>query len=352
MNNNNNVNHWPSKWPRRVALSALLLPMLAVTIPKPEMKRSPVQGKSGSSSRSPRRLDNSLCYAFLKQGNLFARCNGALIQITSQGDVSDFAVSQTGTVMVLMQKQGTKKLNNGFGTPIMDLQIVPLRIGVEERKLRVGNNFGSLVASCGTALLLYRTTKDLVSGQALDFEPYFDFRCSSDREAISGQVELNDHGVVVLGLPTGNDHSALATGVPPKVWLADSGSEGFGYDLSANGKYLAYYMPKELCLIEQVTKSCVANIEASREISVSDSGDIFFTTRTDTTCGDDDSLHVSSVPRPGFDTRDRCIAVAVLEKGKRVPDILEPLARHPQWLTPEAASAIIAWQNTRGSLGR
>lgn len=293
-------------------------------------------------------LSHSLCYAFLKQGNLFVQCNGTLMQITKEGNVTDFAVSQTGTAMVLMRKQGTKKLNDGFGTPIMELQIDPLKTGGDVRTLPIGSKFGGLAASCGTAIFLYRTTKDLVSGRNLDFEPYSDFRCSSNRQEIAGQVELDSRGAIVTGLPTGNDHSALASGLPPKVWLADSGSEGFGYDVSTNGEYLAYYMPKELCLVrDQTTKSCVNNIDASREISVSDSGDVFFTTQTDATCSYEDSLHVSLGPRPGYDIRDRCIAVAVLQNGKRVRTILQPLARHPQWLTAEAASAIAKWQKIK-----
>jgi len=256
-------------------------------------------------------------------------------------------VSQTGTAMVLMRKQGTQKLNNGFGTPIMDLQIIPLKKGAEQRILPIGSKFGSLAASCGSALFLYRTTRDLVNGEDLDLKPYFDFRCSSNRREVVGEVELDSHGAVVSGLIPADSHSALVSGLPPnleKPWVGNTGTEGFAYDTSPNGKYLAYYMPKELCLVEkQATKSCVPKIDALDQISVSDSGDIFFTTHTGATCNyKKDSFHVSLVPRPGYDSRGPCVGVAVLQKGKRSPDIVEPLGWFPQWLTPRAASTLMA----------
>lgn len=333
---NDYTNHKTTKWLGCRALCALLLPMLSLTAPKPEMKWTSTQVESGSSRSSPRGLNNSLCYAFLKQGDLFVRCNGTLIRITKEGNVNDFAVSQTGTAMVLMRKQDNR--------PIMNLQIILLKKR-EEHVLPIGQKFGSLVASCGSTLFLYGTRKDLVSGVDLDFQPYFDFRCSSNREAIAGQVELNDHGTIVTGLPTGNDHSALASGLPPKIWLDNSGSEGFGYDVSPNGEYLAYHMAGELCLIaNQMTKNCVRQTDSLNRISVSDGGDIFFTTHTARTCRYRDAFHVALTPRPGYDSQGPCVAVAVLQRGGNSSSIIEPLARYPQWLTPEAESAVLAWR--------
>lgn len=296
---------------------------------------------------------NSICYAFLAQGNLFLRCKGTLMQITKRDNVNEFAVTQTGTAMVLMRQTGTRKLNDGLGSPIMSLQVVPLGPGGEERNAAIGNQFGSLVASCGTALFLYRTTKDLVNGRDVEFQPYDDFRCSSNRKEIAGQVELDINGDVVTGLPKGNDHSALVSGLPPNTenpLVADSGSEAFAYDISPNGEYLAYSMPNELCLVEEhASNSCVSGIQGLRDISVSDSGDIFFTEQTGETCNYRDPFHISLTPRVGYSDSGPCIAVAVLQRGKRSPKTIEPLARQSQWLTSEAADALLKWKESNHS---
>jgi hypothetical protein len=338
---------------KHLAALFLLLPIFFCVLGAPKSKAKAAQTQTEGSSlheTGEKDLGQPLCYAFLKQGNLFVRCNGTLMQITKQGNVNDFAVSQTGTAMAFMRNQGTRKLNDGFGTPIMKLQIILLKKSGEEHALPIGNKFGSLVASCGTALFLYRTTRDLVSGGDLDFEPYFDFRCSSNRQQIAGEVELDNHRTIVTGLPTGNDHSALATGLPPKIWVPDSGAESFAYDISPNGKYVAYHMPEGLCLIEnQMTKSCTRRVDSLNQISVSDAGDVLFTTHTGETCRYRDSFHVSLTSRGGYDSAGPCIGVAVLQRGHRSPRLVQPLAWYPQWLTPTAASAVTAWRHHAGA---
>jgi hypothetical protein len=317
-----------------LTLSAVLLPLLFLF---------QTENHSSNGIRAGQ-LGNSFCYAFLSQGNLFVRCNGALIQITKQGNVNDYAISQTGTAMVLMRKKGTRELNNGFGTPMMTLQIIPMGIGSEERDVTIGTEFGGLAASCGTALFLYRTTKDLVSDRDIEFEPYMDFRCSSNRQEIAGEVELDPDGNIANGLLTGNDHSALVTGLPPDIkspLVPSSGAETFAYDVSPNGKYIAYNIPYELCLVGKgLAKQCTVKTHVVGRISVSNLGDIFFATQTGGTCYYKDSFHVLRGHHPGYDERGACIAIAVLQKGNRSPDIIEPLAWYPQWLTTDAASAL------------
>lgn len=246
--------------------------------------------------------------------------------------------------MVLMRNKGTRRLNNGFGTPIMTLQIIPMGIGGKERDVTIGSKFGGLVASCGTALFLYRTTKDLVSDRDIEFQPYMDFRCSSNRQEIAGEVELDRNGSIVNGVPIGNDHSALVTGLPPDIkrpLVPNSGAETFAYDLSPNGKYLAYNIPYRLCLVEKgVAKRCIVKTDVGSRISASNVGDIFFTTHIGGTCYYKDSFHVLRRHHAGYDDRGPCVGIAVLQKGKGSSEIIEPLAWYPQWLTTDAASAL------------
>ncbi|HKF51761.1 MAG TPA: hypothetical protein VKB26_05575 [Candidatus Acidoferrales bacterium] len=273
---------------------------------------------------------HSFCYAFLRQGNLFLRCNGSLVQLTKPGDVTDFAVSETGNAIAVLRLDNHPRTGR-------NLQVIPLTNSVKGQLLPLGHDFGGLIASCGTTLFIYRTAKDLLAGKDLDFKPYQDFQCSSDRKVIVGQVSIDSHGAVVTELPPGDSHTALVSGVPPNITkprLANTGSEGFAYSVSPSGEYFAYYAPTELCLVQKLTtKTCTSSIDVLRQISVSDSGDIYFTMRTGPGC-----QYLESAAA-------KCIGIAVLRNGKHSSDIIEREASCPQWLTPIAASAIISWHH-------
>lgn len=314
---------------RRTHHRALALPFLVALLLTTNILPR-VSVAAAADAGTERNSPDSLCYAFLRQGNLFLRCNGSLVQLSKHGDVTDFAVSETGNAIALL------RLDNHPSTG-RNLQFIPLTNGVKGQLLPLGHDFGGLIASCGTILSLYRTAKDLLAGKDLDFKPYSDFQCSSDRKVIVGQVSIDSHGAVVTGLPPGDSHTALVSGFPPNItkpWLPNTDSEGFAYSLSPSGEYFAYYLPKELCLVQKLaTKTCTPNIDVLREISVSDSGDIYFTTRTGPGC-----QYLESAAA-------KCIGIAVLKKGGHSSDIIEREASAPQWLTPTAASAIAAWRN-------
>ncbi|HLB87206.1 MAG TPA: hypothetical protein VJK29_06095 [Terriglobales bacterium] len=178
--------------------------------------------------------------------------------------------------------------------------------------------------------------RDLIGETALELKPYGDFRCSSDRKIILGTT-VADHGVLMGGLPPDRRIARLK----------GRGRE-VKYDVSPGGRYIAYFDYGKLC-VEQFgsASTCVADVEAFDRISVSDSGEVFFTSHTNGTCYYRDTWHVSKKPLPGYSQADECHAVFSWRLGEKAPVMLEFLGRNPQWLTPEAASALHAWRPPR-----
>jgi hypothetical protein len=123
----------------------------------------------------------------------------------------------------------------------------------------------------------------------------------------------------------------------------------FFFDVSPNGRFAAFYTiqlgePSRFGLWEiGETPTCLLNQNSPDRVSVSDSGDIIFVTDAGESCYYKDGEHYSTKPLPGYDTGDTCPDVAHWHKRMTEPEVLERLARHPQWLSDDAASRLLAW---------
>ena len=204
-----------------------------------------------------------------------------------------------------------------------------------------------LRASCGTILSVtwdpaisvgsrLGFVRDVVRGERVRIEPYKNFRCSSDRRTVAGWIDP--------------EHTVLKIGVSPQQELVDPHGHKLLYDVSPNGRYLAFGGDGKLCVAEGMAASvCVSPQAHSDRLSVSDSGELLFVGVTEGGCYYKDQWHASTRPRPGYTEGDVCVAVAFWRPGEKTDQVLEPLGRDPQWITPEAASALLSWRSSRVS---
>jgi hypothetical protein len=276
---------------------------------------------------------------------------GPLEKITRLDDVEDFAVPYGKAALVLIRHQAkaqartTIPLGKGHTEfiSLSALQVIPLDGGPPGDFVPL-NGLTELQASCGTVLSLgwdesigYRLglAHDVFTGERVRFDPYKNFRCSSDRKVVAGWMNW--------------DRKVLSVGVPPRQVLYDTGTDyQLRYDVSPNGKWIVYnaadHVHGKLCLVHEGEQpQCIEEGFSEGRISVADSGEVLFETQADAACYFKDPLHFSVEPRPGYDEGDLCPVLGYLFPGNKRSSITELLAISPQWVSAEAASALRAW---------
>jgi len=290
----------------------------------------------------------SLCYAFLRDGDLLLTCDGRTEQITHFDDVEDFAVAPRQGTLVLIRHRRTPQgqavdwvlggkphyfvsysamqaieLTTGKGSPLSPLQS-PTR----------------LETSCGTVLSItwdptignrLGLAHDALTGERVRFDPYKNFRCSSDRRTIVGWSDP-EHSVLMAGLP------------PQRELLKNSRSDELRYDVSPDGRFVVYNTRGKLCLTSEAGETeCIEEGFDQGRISISDSKGVLIESGSDRACHYRDYYHFSVEPHPGHTEDDFCAAIAYWHPGEKRSTIVQPLGRSPQWVSPEAASALRAW---------
>ncbi len=286
-----------------------------------------------ANSRDPKGHDQP-CLAYLLNGDLYVSCQGKKARITADSEVTDFGVDPQGTNLVLRRYGFT--FGNG-AWEAKSVEVVPLSRQTPTRSLP--GTYCSLIPSCGTVFLFEGQNKahDLLSGSKLEFAPYTHFRCDARRNILIGETDAKD-GVLRIGLPP----ERVIARRPPQ------GACPILYDVSPDGRYVAFYDCVRLCALEGVTgalPSCVEVQQVHYRISVSNAGEVILHTALDEACLYRDPWHVSKEPLPGYNGGDQCWAVALWRPGYPALRIIEPLAYSPQWLTPEAAEALIGYAN-------
>jgi hypothetical protein len=256
----------------------------------------------------------------MHERDVYLACQGKKVRITTEGNVTGFAVAQDGSHFIIIRERGQccgERSLSPFAREtyfLKDPSRPPTLVREDEEE--------ALYASCGIILNfsdVQGQAVDLVTGQPLSFPPYTSFLCSSDRKTIVGRL--------------GPDGRALWAGLPPsREIITVKGPECLDYDVSANGKFVAYNLHDEgkLC-VQQGTESphCVRYRPLTSEpASVADDGGVLFRT-----C-------VGSPVHPCDKT-----AVAYWHPGEKAPRELEFEGYAPQWLTPAAAAALLAWDS-------
>ncbi len=275
----------------------------------------------------------SVCFGFLQNGDVYVKCNGTTQRITQLDSVTDFAVAADGSRIALIRSKGVGRRKGGRTIASAVLENARLRGGLPSHLLPA-TSFTGLVASCGTIFTFSGSSaRNLDEGARLGFDLYNSFRCSSDRKVVVGTLE-SECRVLKSGWPP--DHDLVTASLHSRLY----------YDVSPSGNFIASYADAKLCVREGGKPArCVSDIDAFDRISVSDTGDVLFTTHWDGTCSYKDMWHISKKPLPGYDGADQCIAVGAWRPDYSEPKILEALARDPQWITSEVSAALRAWSS-------
>jgi hypothetical protein len=329
-------------WPRFLAapaLSFLVILVLAVSFANPTMKA--IQLQKGN--------DSPLCFAFLKGGKIFVRCSGKSQHITSGSDVTDFAVSSDGSWLAFARDWG----NTAAG-----IELHSLRPPYTVKYLHPPDpRYVSLVPTCGTILGSERDFIDLVSGDAVRFDPYTEFRCSANRKVVAGFTAKRARHwgpacrILLSGLPPSRTIVALPSddeikpSERPWNYIQD-------YEVSANGNYIAYFggASGTLCVEHGLSATaCISHQDLTEFLSVSDSGEVFLTESFDGGCNYNALGSLSKKPLPGYNEGDQCTAVFFWRPDATSVKLLVPYARHPQWLSPRMASGLLKWASRFGT---
>ncbi len=234
------------------------------------------------------------------------------------------------------------------------LDLTPLKPNSRRRVTELDSN-SQLYASCGTILRLSQDpslevlpqlpaaggklgiTHDVLTGQRLNYPPYRTFRCSADKTVVVGTSDP--------------DGEVLKGGYPPEREIAHAPprTNGIDYDVSPNGRYLAYRSGTDLCVERAGSKlGCTLDtIDGPGKVSVSDSGDVLVGTPLDEPCYFDAAGHVSLEALPSYTSRRLCYAVVQWVPGTKGPVVVNLDGGDPQWISPQTAAVLLAWKVSR-----
>jgi hypothetical protein len=295
-----------------------------------------------------------LCYAFWLDGDVYTNCEGHKEKVTQFADVESFAIDPNGQKLVLTRHQAKVQ-----GRGVYHISDEKPHYYYSHSALQVillsGNGGGTLsplnwpmdlYATCGTVLGPSDVAEldsgpalfdDVLNGGEIRFDPYKNFRCSSDRKTVVGRTDLHD--------------SALRIGLaPPETIAGTGGKHPIRYDVSSSGKYIAYNFPIQeahnLCILATDTQKPICIDEAfwQKPISVSDTGEVLYETLNLGKCYYKGAYRVSTKDLPGYTPNNACQVVSYWRPGEAEPKIVESLGAQPQWISPETASVLIAWR--------
>jgi len=265
------------------------------------------------------------CFAYLRNGDVYATCDGAQLRLTKTADVADFAISDDGAAIAVEREYVIGRTSDNSGT-IADCKVDLYGLPTMSSASSLGHSCGALYASCGTILLEDRTTGvlDAITGKKLQLDGYRRFVCNADRSVVAGWPHDNDRDFS-LGTTTTRRVEAVAGGAS----VSPSGVIGY---------FTAASNTNSVCQIDRRGKAlCLKEADAFGRISVSDSGEVLFTTHTEDGCFyRSGKVTKAQTPATG---NDQCLGIAVWKPGS-AKVIVEELAKHPQWLTEKAADAV------------
>jgi hypothetical protein len=234
--------------------------------------------------------ENDGVTAYSRSGDVWLHCPERSVPLTHTGDVFSFALfpdaSRMGVIRHLNRDSSSRA--------IAILEEIDLGTGQTARKEQLpATLYGyEVVSTCGTAMLLGNHMEsrkpgskiaprletevtDLVTGRALESSNFNNIRCTADRSVVLRKLDepFPMHATLFIG-DTGD--SVLA----PK----DVGS----FDVSKNGKYIAYTASDRVCAIQPAVPSsapmCADRFWNRGRLDVSDSGRVWLTGDSLTGC--------------------------------------------------------------------
>lgn len=274
------------------------------------------------------------CFAFLLRGDVSVSCGRSVTQITRRGDVDEFAVS--GEHSTLGYTTSAVVRQTGISEAVVSTTtLVDLKSGMI-RQL-VGDSY--IVNTCGgvfwarEGLPWHSGTHELITGRELAEPPYNWFRCSADRRVVVGT--------------SGERGSDLYEGIPPQTKVASAGTFYNGtFSVSPSGSYITYFADTSpVCVVSPPAKrQCAAEpAELPDAPSVDDAGQVLFTIATPQECFYKSSSNFSPQRLAGPTDTDACLAVGYWRPGLKSVEIVAPLGRNPQWISPATAELLRSW---------
>ena len=301
---------------------------------------------------------NKLCFAFLRQGDLWLTCGGKSGPLTVGGRVYGYALSWDGSHLALYKSRSSRTpeadsgkdhetvvvaLKEAFATSLSPLQfdVAGLwsscnRIFATERLPNLAGTRGMYDVVTGNPIRLTDLVGGL-TGKSKD-DDFASFACSSDRSVVVGILNP--------------EHAPLVPRLLVAEWPASFEiSEGVdGYALSPSGAYIAYQRLGANCVAQITGRTihidCVRGVRSLGGLSVSNSGEILAEQEDNRPEGcfytDRQHYHLPS-ERPGHQAQDACPAIWYWRPGDNDETMVEDLAGTPQWITQEQAALLRKW---------
>ncbi|HUP04207.1 MAG TPA: hypothetical protein VMU19_09465 [Bryobacteraceae bacterium] len=176
---------------------------------------------------------------------------------------------------------------------------------------------------------------DLATDEVLGFPPYVLFRCSSDRQHVIGTSKS----------PGGD----LYAGVPPQGKIAGAGSFGAAdFNISWDGSNVVYYGDAQLCVSSSTGAAQCIEPQGSELLdspSVSNSAEVLVAKGAGKECHYKNTYNFGPQRAPGSsgETVDECVGIAYWKPGLSAIQLIEPLGRSPQWISPMTADLLRKW---------
>lgn len=287
-----------------------------------------------------RAQSQTLCFAFLVKGDVAATCGGQTTQITQLGDLEGFAVtdrqpSLAYTTSRIVKRSGPTEI--GISTTTV--------VSLDASTVKTFEGVSGVVSSCGGLFPLASrranpSASDLVSGAELAFPPYVRFRCSADRRTVVGTIK--------------SDGSDLYMGLPPEAKIAPAGNfNSSRFTLSPDGSKVAYYSDLgTLCVFSAPGGTqCVEKQGTETDSpSVNNFGEVLIAKGTGQECFYNGSYNFSPKRFPGAtdESRDECLGVGYWKPGLASIQLIDPLGRGPQWISPATAELLRKWSAQQG----
>lgn len=286
--------------------------------------RTLTAGMSAQDGQPPPPPGKQLCVGFLlgapnaknpETGDVFVECSGSTTRLTSTGDVSSWALDVPNSKLLLLR---VDRRNDK-----VSLQVMSLPSRRVEKTTVVESRF-RLVPTCGTILLIDRVAKrqvtDAASGRKFPQpDGSTQIRCSADGKTVVSEMA-----------PASLSGGKLLLG--SKV-LGISVSE---FDVSPNGRFVAFNTDGDLCLFDQVSgsKSCLADSGQIGRGAVSNEGVVTLAAQTEQGCPLAETLTTLRI-----ETMWPCPALFEWRPGDRLR-LIQFLAVEPQLLPAGIAQSV------------
>jgi hypothetical protein len=244
-------------------------------------------------------------------GDVFASCWGRTIQLTKTGDISSWALDFKSNRLLLIRA-------NHPENRAAELVIVTLNPWKQEKNLAV-NSRSFLVASCGTVLLV---NPFAVEPKVVDAISGLEVK----QQAGGTQIRCDGNGGTIASL----QNSTSISGGPLLLNGKALGTTVADFDVSPNGRFLAFNEDDSLCIYDKEadSKSCLRDFRQVGRMSIWDDGTVVVAAETSQACPLSQRL-TTQAGRPTWP----CPALFEWRNGAR-ESLIQFLATNPQILPP------------------